>query len=177
MQLVKFQSLNTTSYHKIILFGAIIVIVWLFFPWIDIQWVEGIGKENAFSSLLWITGITILSLNLFTIFVLLSDNKKEKLKRAMNMSFKDYHPPIIGGIVMILMIINSIVTMRSVRKFSSEVEFGRGLFIDISGTIILLIGWFYLKKHYDKHVKWIYSESPEHHEHDEQVKDNMKLPF
>ena len=177
LQLVKFQSLNATSYHKIILFGALVVIVWLFFPWLEIQWVDGIGKVNGFSRLLWVSGITILLLNLFTIFVLLSDSTKEKLKRALNMSFKDYHPPIIWGIVIILMIINSIITMRSLRIFSSEVQFGRGVFIDISWTIILLIGWFYLKKHYDKHVKWIYSESPEHHEHDEQVKDNMKLPF
>ena len=37
LQLVKFQSLNATNYHKIILFGAFMVIVGLFFPWLEVK--------------------------------------------------------------------------------------------------------------------------------------------
>lgn len=177
LQLIKFQSLNATSYHKMILFWAVVVIIGLFFPWLDIQWLEGIQKINGFSRLLWISGATIFALNLFTIFVLLSENTKEKFKRSFNISFKDYHPPIIWGSIVMLMIINSLTTMRSLRTFSSEVQFEKWVFIAISGTIILLIWWFYLKKYYDKHVKWIYSDTQEEHERLQKEKDNMKLPF
>jgi hypothetical protein len=67
--------------------------------------------------------------------------------------------------------------MRSLRTFESEIVFGRGVFIDISGTIILLIGGICLKKYYDKNLKWIYSETVDGDEEEDSHDDNMKLPF
>lgn len=78
---------------------------------------------------------------------------------------------------MMLMIINSIVTMRSLWTFSSEITFGKWVFIDISGTIIIIVWWFYLKKYYDKNVKGIYSELDGEEEVLMETKNNMKLPF
>lgn len=178
LNVLKFNSLNATSYHKVILIWCVIVLFGLFFTWVEVVWIQGIGKENGFSSLLWASWWIILILTLFIIFVLLSERTKEKLKLLFNISFKDYHPPIVGWSIMILMIVNSVVTMRALRTFSSEIVFGRWLFIAVSGTIIVILGWLSLKKHYDKNVKWIYSEIWEDGENIViETKDNMKLPF
>ena len=178
LNILKFNSLNATTYHKVILIWCLIVIFGLFFTWVEVVWIQGIGKENGFSSLLWASGWIILTLTLFIVFVLLSERTKEKLKLLFNISFKDYHPPIVGWAIMILMIVNSIVTMRALRTFSSEIVFWRWLFIAVSGTIIVILGWLSLKKHYDKNVKWIYSEIWEDGQDIViETKDNMKLPF
>ena len=178
LNILKFNSLNATSYHKVILIWSVIVLSWLFFTWVEVIWLQGIGKENGFSALLWASGWIILILSLFIIFVLLSERTKEKLKLLFNISFKDYHPPIIGWSIIILMIVNSIVSMRALRTFSSEIVFGRWLFITVSGTIIVIIWWLFLKKHYDNTVKWIYSEIWEDGQDiATRTKDNMKLPF
>ena len=68
--------------------------------------------------------------------------------------------------------------MKALRTFSSEIVFGRGLFITVSGTIIIIMWWLSLKKHYDKNVKWIYSEIWEDGQDIViETKNNMKLPF
>ena len=171
---VKFNSVNWTVHHKLILVGCLIVIASLFFNWLQI---DSRDPENGFSSLIWVSGYVLFTISVFVIFVIMSQRKKEHVKRFFNISFKDYHPPIVGWCIALLLIINSLISMRSLNKFSSQIEYGNGVFIAISGSVFIIVGGFLLKKYYDKNIKGIYSDANESEWVTDETRNNMKLPF
>ena len=109
--------------------------------------------------------------------MIISQARKESLKRILNVNFKEYYVPMIGGTVIALFIVNAIVSINALQRFSSEVELWNGLFVAISGNVFILVGWFLLKKYYEKNVKGIYSDANESEVVDIETKNNMKLPF
>lgn len=176
LSFLKFESLNTTPYHKIIIIWIFINIISLFFNWIEstnqtIMW-------NSFENILWITWYILLLINLKLIFLILSQKQKEIIKNFFNINIKDWIFIVILWMVSLLITINSIFIIEWFSYFQTWLIIWKWIVLSIIWSIFIILWWFFILK--TKTNTSIYVEDKENENNPlNKTKDakNMKLPF
>ncbi|MCT4617547.1 MAG: hypothetical protein N4A38_05060 [Candidatus Gracilibacteria bacterium] len=162
---------------KLVLIGAFISIISLFFPWINSAGGEEIIMANAFSVKIGYIGFIIFILNFIMIFLMLSQKRKEKIKLNLSLSFRDHFVVNTFSIFSLLLCFVAGAFTRGLLSFSQNIIIGQGVIFCLVGTVFSLWGGMLLYKQYKKdYESFIVDNTSEVGEHltDER---NMQLPF
>lgn len=171
----QFQGVYLPISSKITLVGNCIVIFSLFQSWIidnvqDVSW-------SSFSSISWNIGYILLLTCLTIFFVILSTNKKQKLKHYTSISFRNH--TIIGsiGIFTILTVIMSISFIHGFSNIYQNLMYWNWGIIALTWGFVMTF-WAYLIRKENKKMN-IDTFISHHWELKEKVdnKNNMTLPF
>jgi len=155
----------------------IIILVWitiwyisLFMPHISPTYTNIFNKITKISSIII---ILILTLNLFLLF---SYNKKEKIKKASSIVFRDYIIIIISSIILFILSINNLWFIIWLQTFDSNVSYWNWIIMLILSSIILFI-WAILLKQETFLWNNIYMNDSHDIKKEDFSKNNTKLPF
>ena len=180
LSLFKFRGLNLNTSWKIILFWSIVVLVSLFFPWIDS--IDNSIIENSFSKKSGWSWWIILLLVLVILFNLFSIASKEKLQLHIWVHFRDYPVSITLWFFIMIIWIISINFVNALQVFSSSIIHWSGVTLLVSGAIVITVWWIIQRVEFNKLSKeWrLYDDYKEVHEDiwtKNDKENNMKLPF
>lgn len=174
---LKFESLNITTPEKILFFGIIFTIIWLFLNWVES--VENIITSNSFGSVLWLTWYIVFFLQILILFLLFSWKHKEMIKFFLNIKIKDTHLIFCITLFTFLIILNWLFFIDWLEVFKNWILIWKWVIVSFVWNILSIVWWIFMLK--TKDITWIYiensSENSSNTENKEQEKDNMTLPF
>lgn len=174
---IKLKYLSLSIAKQIVLIGAILWILSLFFPWIIDKWTE-INSWNSFNSITWNIGFIMIFIFLFQFFLVLSNSYKEKLKLYSNIDLKNYFLIIISGIIAIILSIVLVSFVSGLELFSQSIKYGKWPIFCIISWILIIIWWIFMRKDFNKNnSEIILEEMAKNREKNKQTKENMELPF
>jgi len=142
--IIKLKNISFSLWKKISLFWVIVWIIWLFLNWIN-------NKEHTIDSnwLMWITGssgLIILILLIILLLILLLRTKKEKIKQYSNFDIQDYILINIIWWFILIISINSIFLINSLKIFENNINYGNWIIINICSAIFIIYSSFIIKK-------------------------------
>lgn len=179
LNIIKFEWLNINTHKKIIIVWSFISIYSLFLNWIwsNDNWF--LWSSNIFHKLLWISWITLLIFYLIILFIILSKDKKETLKKVLKLNINDWIMIFVLWLFNIYITINNLFIIINLNILKSWIFFENWVIVSIVGNIFILL-WALLMV-IEKTNLTVYSNeySLEHLIDEPQVdlKNNMKLPF
>ncbi len=146
---LQFTITHLNIYAQITLLGMILWIGSLFLPWWwetqrDMTW-------NAYSTLSGGVGYIIIILLCIGGCILLSQNKKQKIKFSMNMIYNDH--TVLLCIWICFLVLNTVATLfiSWLGQYSTGVVYGSGIPLWFSAATIIIIGSIWIQKLYKKH--------------------------
>lgn len=156
-------------------------LVWIFIWYISLffNWINSNNwnfKTNAFNNITWFSAFIIFILLSILLFIIISTNKKEKIKITSNISFKDYNIISISSIFIIILSINCLFIINWLAYFSADLYYGKWIIMTIVSAIVILWTSFYIKND-SNHSKNFYLNDSEEQDLEVREKNNMKLPF
>lgn len=175
LNIFKFKTWNIKLPWKVILFWIVISIIWMFSPWI--VFLEDWRYENSFSSFAWNVWVTNLIWIIFLIFLVLSINKKEKIKMYSWMQIKDYIVIISIWVFITLLSLHSIIFIKSLLSFSKDIILWKWAILSLTWSILLIVWWIMMKKDYSKENASYINEAEDKSNNNREKNSNMKLPF
>ncbi len=178
VDLVKLKGLNLSTSKKIVLAWIIVWFFSLFLNWIDSTSTTSLSVANSFSDLVWRTGVTLLILQFFIIFIIFSKKNKEKLKLSIDSHIKDFSLVIISWVFTIVVSINALNFVSWLQFFSSDVIYWAWIISEICAWIMITAWWILLRREFYKNLNKVYVNESE----DESIEiieedSNMSLPF
>ena len=105
-------------------FGALVALVSLFVPWFSTT--DPSGSYGAFSVTAGYVGYMIALLLAVTVFTLLSQATKERLKFKAHISVSDSTLIIVSGVVMLFLTVAVFNAIRGHAVFFSQIALGKG---------------------------------------------------
>lgn len=179
LEVIKFKTGHVSNGWKVVLFGMGIILFSFLFSWVDsttweISW-------GGFSRISGKPGIIISIILLLTTFSLFSIQKKSKLQLVSNWYFKEYTSCIIAGLFVVILCANTLSYISWLQMFESVIISGRWPIFCLSWGIMMTIGGVMMKLEASWHTKWTFINDPwknnKNEQHEEDTKNNMKLPF
>ncbi|NDK10132.1 hypothetical protein GW846_05145 [Candidatus Gracilibacteria bacterium] len=183
---LRFKTSHISDGGKISLAGVSISLVSLFIIWVnsEVSIVSSgntqISGVNSFSALVGYTGFFILLILGFICFSIFSIRKKEKFHSFSLIHIYDFAACFYGSILIMILCLQGLFYMRGLQTFSSDIGYGKGIILCITGAIVILIGSLILKKEYRKNIKGSYTSEIKNQDYGSELepnRDNMKLPF
>ena len=162
-KLIAFKSSHISFWGKIGLLGVIICFVSLFFPWVSSLWTiisSGdlqIDSFMSFSSVLWRIGFFITIVLAIIVFSIFSIQKKEKFRYFSLINISDYISLISWSIFIFIISIHSFFLIWGLQLFSSNIMYGKGIILCITGALVMFSGALIMKQEYRKNIKGSYS--------------------
>lgn len=177
VNLFKFKTWNIKLSWKVILSWICICILWLFSPWVLHS--ESGNAENSFSASAWNIWMTSIISVLILIFLILSINNKEKIKKYSWMQIKDYIVVICLWIFITILSIHSIIFIKSLLSFSKDISLWRWSIITLTWSILIIVWWLLMRKEYNKENTSYLNEAEDRYNNKSRTSkiSNMKLPF
>ncbi len=174
---LRFKTGHITHAGKIVLFWSVIIILSLFFTWVDSG--SLIHSGGAFARVSGKPATMILIIIGFIYFSLFSIEKKEKMKLISNFYFKDYTSCILWGIFIIMLCISSFNYISWLQMFESDISSGKWPILCLCGAIIMTVGGFVMKMERSKNITGTFVHEPgiKNTAPSQEEKNNMKLPF
>lgn len=181
-----FKTSHISLWWKIVLFGTFLCFISLFLPWISANWnIISSGESKidtfvSFSSVLWRVGFFVLITLAIVNFSIFSIQKKEKLRYFSLLSVSEYICSSFWSIFIFLLSLHSFLLVGGLQLFSSNITYGKGIILCITGSIIMFLGSIAIRKEYRMNIKWSYindAKGNTHIEAWEEQENNMKLPF
>ena len=174
---IKIKYLNLTFSKILILVWIFVVLISLSMPWFSLPY-NSVDSQNAFSSVLWLNWILIIFVSIFNIFIIFSSWLKKKIKLFLDLSLNEKKLLLHSSLILLLIIINSILTIKWLKLFSDEITFYSWSSIWITGSIIMVI-WWYLNyiKNTDKYTEFVGVNESYSEENIKKKNSSMKLPF
>lgn len=173
---LKFSNFNLDFQSKIIIVWSISTLISLFLPW----WTK-IGENiswNSFSLMWWNIWFISLLLIFIIIFVMTTNDIKEKINLASNLSFKKYLVAILWWLFMILIWIIYISLIFWLTTFFENIEIWNWIILYISSWILIFIWWILKRSNFIKKEYESFINEPTYNNEDVKNSDsNMKLPF
>lgn len=178
ISILKFESLNITTAHKISLVWVVLSMIWLFINWIDSF--DGKIVWNWFDTLLWITWYILFILNIKILFIILNSKQKEMIKNFFNFNAKDGVLIVMMAAFWLFFTINSIFVIENFSFFQEWIVIWKWLILSIIWYIFWILWGFLILK--SKTINNIYVDSKEEYlennqENNIENENNMKLPF
>lgn len=173
--ILRFKTQNFWNTKKIFFVWLIVSFISLFLDWI-ISEKNQLLTSNAFNDITWLNAVLIIINILILIFILLSTNKKEKLKLSSNLYFKDHMIIAVSSSIIFVLSISSLYSIIWLKTFFSDISYGNWVILSISSSIIILISGLSMRNE-DKKNKTIYLNDYEIDKSSKISDDNMKLPF
>ncbi len=176
LQVFQFKSENLSFAGKIILSWACILLASIFLPWVVDTW-KTAHTWNAFTTLVWNIWYPLFILFFVIIFLLFSQNKKERLKLHTNVSFQNYVILINIWVFVVISWIISLSFVNGLKTFEENILYWNGIILSICAGILLCYGSLQLRKEYkNSNIETFVSDT---WELKERIipKNNMKLPF
>lgn len=172
---LNFKSINLDFSSKIIMVWNIILLISLFLPWLiktdeNFIW-------NSFQSIWWNIGFFSIFLIIFITFITIFFIKSEKIKLALNISFKNYLIIILSWIFITIIWIIYISFINWLTTFLENITVWKWVIFYILGWIVITIWWILKKNSYNnsEYESFINENSKENII--KTNKSNMKLPF
>jgi len=189
-KIIAYKISSLQVWGKISLFGIFICCVSLFFPWVIFTWNSDIDQisrsvesATSFSALVWNSWFFItLSLGI-SLFSLFSYTTKKKIHSLTTLSYKVHTILILISCIILYTSIHSLLMIGWLQTFASNIIYGKWIILCITGSFILLIWGLKLRKDIKNNTAGIYiNDTKDIHstpinEKNDEVKDNMKLPF
>ena len=167
---IKFR-IETFSFSKIIIFVGILI-------WLTSLFLNHISPiySNIFNRITnFLAFILIISFSI-CLFLIFSYNKKEKIKKQINILSRDYIIINIISIIIFTLSVNNIFIINWLQTFDSNIKYWSWSILLIISSIFLFIGSILLKNDYESWKKIYLNDSPELKQ-EEIEKNNTKLPF
>lgn len=184
LSFIKFDGFHLDNSQKTVAFGAILWIISLFFPWIEILDSDVNLIKSGFSKILWITGIILLFLNMFILFLVFQHKNKEIVKNMLSIFLKDGVAITFLSTFILLVSVNSIFLIEWLKTFQQGIILWNGVIISLVSAVFCVVWGVMITKtkgnttifnpdysYTDDNFDWL------HHESKVDEKNNMKLPF
>ena len=162
-------------------FWKIVVLSWVlfgflsfFFNYIDSN--NPLFKMNIFWKITFFSWIIISISFLIILFLIFSFNKKEKIKKQINILFRDYIIILFLSIIIFLLALNNFFVIKWLIIFSSEIFIWNWVIIHFISWIIIFIWSLILKNEYDS-SKSTFIQDNTIDETTNKETNNTKLPF
>ena len=169
---------------KISLFWILICSFSLFLPWMES--LDGISKlpsgnlsENAFSIFAWRAGFFLIILFLFVIFNMISKKRKERFTYFSLVDMPESILILFTALIVMMISLQYFFIISGYQVMSQNIIYGRGIILSTTWSLLLFLGYYFLKKSRKKQNSWSfwYENSGEIFEKHANNPDNMKLPF
>ena len=187
---LSFKLSGLTTGWKISLWGIIICCISLCIPWIvfvstwDIEEISSkISSTHSFSALIGNSWLFVLLWLIISLFFLFSSSKKDTLYSATSLSYRIHSLLFWVAIFTLYSAIHSLLIIKWLQTFSSNITYWKWLILCITWSIILLFWAVRLKNDSKKDIVWAYIHSTEKNNTKtkegiiDDWRDNMKLPF
>ena len=163
--------------EKVTILWCIIGCISFFLPWIiekekNLSW-------NAFSSIWGNTGWIMILCIFFTLFIIISNNIREKLKLSLWISFKNHTVTIFMGVIILFTSCVYVSMINGLYIFLENISIGNGVIFYIISWLICII-WGILDKKQNsqnEHESFIHEKQNNNEDISAHNKKNMKLPF
>jgi len=177
INIFKFRTWNIKLSWKVILSWISISLIWLFSPWI--LHIESGNTENSFSASTWNIWMTNFIIILLLIFLILSINNKEKIKKYSWVQIKDYIVVISLWLFITVLSLHSIIFIKSLLSFSKDISLWKWSIISLTWSILIIIWWILMRKDYNKENISYLNDAEDRYKNNVKWKKNseMKLPF
>jgi len=158
-------------------FSKIVILVWTII-WFSSLFMNHISPifSNIFNKITIISAFIYLIILLIITFLLFSYNKKEKIKKASNILFRDYIIVIFLAIITFILSINNLWIIIWLETFDSNITYWNWVIMIILSSLFLFVWWILLKNEYHSWNNIYLNDSPELKQ-EEIEKNNTKLPF
>jgi len=168
-------------WEKVILWGLWFCVTSFFLPWIIILWDSGtilISWLHPFWLVLGRVWYLLSWIIVFMTVIIFKNNSSSisdyLIKNTLSKIF------IFSGLALLLLSLQTLLFVQWIQVFSSEILYGNGIILSLTGSIITIVGWSIVR--YEKRQK---SESDCIRNSEKskvftprgEKKDNMKLPF
>jgi len=175
--MVNFKSRSFSIWEKISIFWVCISFIALFFSWVNS--IENTFSSNAFWNLSGKVGYSIFIELIFVLFLIFSQKKKVKFKMSSNFHFRDSSIVLLVSLLNIIFTLNVLSFVQGLSTISNKALYGNGIILSITGSIVLFIWWFLMRKERSGEKYSLYTNDLEQEEKNEEEKKekNMKLPF
>ncbi len=175
LNLFKFKSKNLDFFSKILFIWVILSIISLFLPWM----IDSEKNYNSFNLIIWLKGYFIFLLDLFILFITISNKRKENFKLNTRFFFKDHYVIIFSWILLFIFSLTSYFTISWLQTNNSlSYIYWKWLIMSFVSSIIIIFSWIWLAKLNKKNnISLVTNESKENLWKDEYNSKNMKLPF
>lgn len=187
---LSFRFSSLTLGWKISLWAMIVCWISLFFPWIifistwDIDEISSkISSTHSFSPLIGNSWLFIALWLIVWFFFLFSSSKKNILYSATSLSYKIYNVLFIIAIFILYTTLHSLLIIKWLQVFSSNITYSNWLVLCITWSIILIFWSLKLRNDSKKDIVWAYIHTSEKNnlkmknDKIDEWKNNMKLPF
>jgi len=177
---LKFESLNSNPYNKIIIFWVVLVFISLYLNWIEIiNW----DYFNSFNKILWITWYLLLIINLKILFILFNQKIKDFLKNILSINVKDSFLILILWIFLLILNINSVFIIEWLSYFMQWISLWKWIILSVVWSIFIIIWAMLSLKSKTNITAYIGQDDIDinninnNEELSSDNKNNMKLPF
>lgn len=180
LRALKFKWNNSSLYFKMIFIWNIILIISLFTNW---SYTINFELQNtAFSILSWFAWYLILIISILSLFIIISNNKKETIKLSLPIKINELSFLFFASISQLLLVTTVFFFIRWLLTFSENIVYWKWIIFAFLGVFINLIGNFIMLKEKNKDNENILVSNDTTWDDDLLKahiidKNNMKLPF
>ncbi len=174
--LFRFKTTNLDVFLQLVVIWLILSIISLFLPWIESTQIPKEDSFNAFSYLTWMIWYFLIFLDIFLLFIVLSNKRKENFKLNTRLFFRDNSVIVLVWILIFIFSLNSFFVMKWLAFFWNYAPW-KWLIFSFVSSIIIIFSWIME----NKKIKWenyslVTNNSSDKNENLENDR-NMKLPF
>lgn len=178
LSILKFKVSIFTIPNQLIIIWAIIAWTSLFFPWIQSAGIQNSFVDNSFSFRLWYIWYILLFLVLIIFLLPFSNNKKEKIKTNLSISFRDHNLIILSSTLVFLMSYVSLNFVKWLSIYSKSISYWEWIILCFIWGIFSFAWWLMLYREYKKDIEMLFLENNWDIIRDYVDDDkNMRLPF
>lgn len=181
IKMMRFRAINSSLSNKIILTWIMANVASLFLTWVESDTWTGNLSYNSFGLLLGYIGYIILLFDLFIIFVVVSNDKKELFKLNTSLTFRDYNVILMFSFLILLITFVALNFIKWLNVFSQSIIYWKWLIYSFAWWVIAFFWWVTMYYENKKNLENLYIENSHKIEEDEVIqidnKNNMKLPF
>lgn len=174
---MKIRTSGFNAWYIVILISLLIVAISLIIPWFSLGYNN--NSYSAFSSIIGITWLISVIMIIINTFLIFSTSLKQKIKLQMNSSWKDSSIFLASSIIILILWIQSFVSLTWLKIFSSDVTFHSWITFYLIGSILFVWGSI-LNKSLSKKLweTYITNNSNTDSSHIQKIEKNTtKLPF
>ncbi len=174
--LFKFKTNNLDIFLKLVVIWLILSIISLFLPWIDSASVSETESFNAFSYLTGMVWYFLIFLDIFLLFIIISNKRKEDFKLNTRLFFRDNSVIILSWILIFIFSLNSFFVIKWL-TFSNIFLPWSGLILSFVSSIIIVFSWILEYKKRKKEDYSLCTNNSKNSVENIENNRNLKLPF
>lgn len=172
---IKFKSINLSFPKQLAIIWSFLWLISLFFNWVEYP--AKSESWNAFNSSIWWIWFILTIVYLLPIFIIFSNQYKEKIKLYSELNFKNHFIIITAALVSLSFSFISINFVSWLNTFLWNINYWNWPILSMTSWVLILIAWIIIRQEFNKNNSEIILEKMNISREKNKENDNMSLPI